>query len=214
MFKLTISKDTEKDMKLFGIKEYPFTFDTLKKAYRSKLLLVHPDKVDDSEKKEAEAMTNRVIAAFKKLKNISIDSGMEEDNSFNSTGDIFKDKLMETCKNCNGSGKIETFQDDQPCYDCGGYSDWLFGAVKGKGFINEPCAACNGTGLFTQKYTQKEVTCLRCKGRGYFRKQCKSCNGNGYIKEQAHFHECAKCKGTGKTKMKLYNPVIPEGAVL
>lgn len=215
MFTLSISNGTKKDMALFDITEYPFTYDDLKKKYRAMLKQCHPDKVPEDQKKEAEKKTFKVIETFKKLKNISVGNIVREE--VKTTGDIFEDKMISTCRVCKGSGTVETVARRVACKNCTnynkGYELFYFAPIKGKGFVYEECGACKGTGKFIQKHTKKEVKCLRCSGYGRTRHRCQHCMGKGYINITENV-KCSNCGGTGQIKCDPMNPVIPKGAVL
>jgi len=216
MFKLTISPETKKDMELFGITEYPFTYAQLKTAYRDKLKSCHPDKCNKNAEleKKAESITKKVIITYKKLVLISVEAPQIEKKGAKSTGDIFEDKMMEPCVECNGSGRKFFPEETGSCRSCTDYSSYSFGFQQGHGYHIKTCGSCNGSGKFTQRNTKKVVTCLACKGVGRIKIKCKSCNGTGAITTPSYSIECSNCNGFGKIKIKVYNPVIPQSAVL
>lgn len=90
------------------------------------------------------------------------------------------------CPNCNGPGIIEL-----KCKFCDN------GIYKGK----KKCTACHGTG------TWKTVRCNECN-RGHKGSHHLG-NRVGYILvEIPGYRACSHCKGRGKNKLELFNPVL------
>ena len=83
------------------------------------------------------------------------------------------------------------------------------------GYRTVKCNQCE-KGIFTL-INGRKVTCRRCKGKVFYKIKCRRCNGIGFLRvgeERVDLVNCTKCKGTGKVKLDLWNPVIPKGAVL
>ena len=209
---ITIGSRTKGFMKTLDIENYPFTESALKSAFRAKIKIHHEDKSDDS---NAKAKSQKIIKAYNELKNIALSDDKKFDGSkrnIERKEDLFD--LTEECYSCNGTGQKTNVQ-FRNCTHCDQKNSYitLFIFVKvGTGIKTVKCRACRGTGRFTLR-SGREVECKNCSGTGKYKFTCKYCNGVGQIKTVTKT-ECRDCEGTGRKELKLYNPVIPKGAVL
>ena len=203
--RITIGQNTEKNMQVLGIDQYPFDSMTLKKNYRDLLLINHPDK-SNGNKDKAKEVTIKILKAYKELKNLAIDVE-QKDLDIEVDEDMFS--LKETCKDCKGQGKIFHTERKMPC-PCSFTSRNFFLFLKTGS--DTTCKDCHGTGKFKQARSKRVVTCRRCKGKG--RIVCPLCHGIGYKSKPMGHITCSRCEGTGKIELKPFNPVIPKGGVL
>ena len=94
--RITIGQNTEKNMRILRIENYPFDSATLKKNYRDLLLINHPDK-SNGDRDKANEITIKIIKAYKELKYLAVDID-QKDLETEPDEDMFS--LIETCKNC------------------------------------------------------------------------------------------------------------------
>jgi hypothetical protein len=188
------SVNTYKHMKTLGLKKFPFSTDDLTSAFRNMVKKHHPD--TDNGNKE---MTRKVIEAKKALENLVV----ENVDTVKTEGEA-PEGLTETCNKCHGTCVEKSIGAlvEEECTSC------TNGKVKIK------CRFCSN-GRFKLKSGRK-VACKICAGTGTWRiVNCKECKGRGtktVVKDRVSM--CRKCKGHGKVKKKVFNPVIPEGAIL
>lgn len=83
------------------------------------------------------------------------------------------------------------------------------------------CRFCQGTGLFTQSHSGKEVPCRKCTGTGTYvhpfnTQRCTVCYGSGKGASDhvtnIYILKCYECRGTGE--IEVWNPVIPKGRLM
>lgn len=213
---ISIGDKTGNAMKVLGIAEYPFTVNELSTKFRNLVKENHPD-VNNST--EAKGKTQKIISSYSLLKNLAI-SGVSNNEQIKAQKDFDEDtdifNLYETCSRCDGKGKTRQWYPSVHCPACNfSYSSWFLDSIttKGKGYKTVKCNQCE-KGIFTL-INGRKVTCRRCKGKVFYKVKCRRCNGTGFLGEQTFkWSNCTECKGTGKVKLDLWNPVIPKGAVL
>lgn len=203
---ITIGKNTSKNMAIMGLTDYPFTEQQLKTQYRDLAKKWHPDL--NKEEKAAEEF-RKVNEAYSFLINLSMSAPENEMLVEVQDNDIFA--IYETCTHCQGRGWTLTTRTDfsKSYYEtiiCSGCSDKCKKCDNGVFTLRSgrkvPCKSCNGTGIFTFRRGFC-FSCFNARRLGYTR-----------------YHEveekitCGHCKGAGKTKLDLFNPVIPAGAIL
>lgn len=115
------------------------------------------------------------------------------------------------CPECDGNGyeSTEGFGSWKVCDRC----------ISGRVPRTFTCRPCKGTGKFTQKNSGRIVDCRVCKGTGVFHHptltmDCPICGGTATVRipgQNVSYHICWKCKGAGE--IKIFNPVIPKGAL-
>ncbi|MEA3295545.1 MAG: hypothetical protein U9Q27_00155 [Patescibacteria group bacterium] len=216
MFNITVGDKTKKSMKLLNIESFPFTESEIKSKFRKKIKSCHSDKV-----KGDDFLARKIIEAYSHIKHLAIGDNeiakkgkgilkAEQENE-----DMFD--FFDTCKQCNGKGKIIQHHeaDTELCNVCMSHSSFFSVRNCPTGKIKESCRACKGMGKFKQR-SGRIVTCYRCKGKGWIIKKCPKCKGKGLVHVKAHTTEniCLICGGTGRIKLNPFNPVIPKGAVL
>jgi hypothetical protein len=212
MFRIQISGNTQKYMDVMGIDSYPFTTKELQTLYRNLTKKHHPDICRDKNATEKMAEINKAYAYLKALATVDEYSAIKSNSLLKEDPDesIFSRKLYETCNECGGSGKLEYAGFSEKCDKCCN----IYNAMRGgrPGVVALLCKACDH-GEFTLKSGRK-VPCRKCNGTGYFKVTCNKCHGQPFYNHDSYKRDCPKCGGTGKVKMDLFNPVIPEGAVL
>lgn len=205
---ITIGDETRKAMTLLGIKDYPFSSKELRANYKQLLKQHHPDLNGNSAK--ATKKTQKVTSAYNKIKNLTIDIGMDnlskaKERFQKSEKDMFD--LWDDCKLCHGEGVLLTrVTNFSTCPNC-----------QGEGNVILVCRDCHGTGKFKQARSGQVVTCRKCKGSGVFRKvRCNMCNGEGKVRNglKQVQQPCHHCGGLGKVKVDPFNPVIRKAAVM
>ncbi len=214
--RVVIGKATEEAMGVLGLKQYPFTSKDLKNRFRSSAFLHHKDTGGNDEK------MRKVLESYKVLVHLSIDVEEEEVTPVEEVEanmfDLFESKK---CFDCGGTGKRTIYEDlsVQSCLKC-----------RGTGKTRLRCKFCKD-GKFTLR-NGRIVDCRACGGIGVFYPVCNSCGGDGYRRYKDYasrgisFAEarknnseeviCGSCKGKGtiRTKLSPFNPVIPKGAIL
>jgi len=195
---INIGGATRTYMQVLGIDSYPFTEEELKTKFKILVRRYHADTgINDKEK------TAEIIEAYQHLKNLTRDI-------FNNTSESLEEKendlfdLSDTCKTCKGTGSAfqKVYKGLQRCPSCDNGRKPL------------KCKFCDKGG-FTLRSGRK-VSCRVCSGSGIWKHvYCFDCNGIGvkFINIDAP-HKCPDCKGKGKVEVKVFNPVIPKGAVL
>ena len=190
------SKNTYDNMVVLGLKKYPFSAEELTTAFRA-LAKKHHSDTGDGDKK----MMREVIEAKKALENLVLENVDKVE-----TKGKAPEGLTETCTKCNGTcveKHIGTFVEEKctspECND---------------GKVTLKCRFCNN-GRFRLK-TGIKVACKACEGSGVWRVvNCRECKGKGVKTGRKDITSmCKKCNGHGKTKKTVFNPVIPEGAIL
>lgn len=198
-----------KYIKLFNLST-KFDDIELKKAYREKVILFHPDKkqnISEEEKKEFKEKTMLINIAYTYLKKYAIKKDIKKilsdklrEKFEKEEEDIFK--LYDICQRCKGNKTIQSIK----CED--------------KGYILVKCNKCN-QGKFTLR-NGKIVKCKACNGTTIFKLRCNHnisfldyyfaiSKGNSLIKKDII---CPNCNGRGKVERILYNPVIKKGIIL
>jgi DnaJ-class molecular chaperone len=219
MFTVRISQGTEKAMRLLGLESYPFTERQLRDAYWAKSKEFHS--------KDDEKM-RKINLAKEKLENLATPEGdksivKEEVNELLAEYmEANPFAIMETCNSCLGTGERSIDDTNRPlgkrvCPWCNGEKFQFF---------TKPCYTCEGTGKFS-KNRKDPVPCRVCRGTGIYKgikidrtfktpMLCNMCYGVGYDCEGYEQKKvmCPDCKGMGKKELKLFNPVIPNGAIL
>lgn len=204
------------------------TASELKKAYRQKAMLYHPDKNPGS--KESEDKFKEAAEAYEVLKEpekrglydrfgheglkgAGVGFGGFED-VFSSFGGIFDDFF--SFGGTRGGGGTGARQGADLRYDLEiAFKDAVFGKEMDiKLEKKETCSTCNSTGV---KPGTKPEDCSKCRGagkvtvaQGFFSitTTCPQCHGEGKIVKTP----CNKCRGTGAvTEPKTLNLKIPPG---
>lgn len=207
----------------------PFTGRELKKAFRAKSLIAHPDAGGTKgEFLELQDAYNVLLKFAQRLEGLP---EMTEDHyPMDVLGKGFSlSEAAKGCADCSGYGyKKYTRQSgdlvEAECPSCGGL-----------GAFSYPCKRCGGTGKFKDPRTGKAIgDCDGCRGTGRFvpapkegtwyfnelkdgRKGywCKECGGDGVVmvsadeNERYYYLRCDTCKGIGE--IKIFNPVLPRG---
>ena len=90
-------------------------------------------------------------------------------SKYNTTGKL---------SNCCGEDAGQ-YEDQGICPSCKEHCDWVVECEKceGKGYTNEYCLACNGSGEGCADGTR----CSACKGSGNCQEQCDDCDGTGEL---------------------------------
>lgn len=209
---ITIGEKTRENMNVLGIKDYPFTETELKSCFRALIKEEHSDISSDKNSKEK---SQKIISAYNELKNLAtIEKKINGDHVVvkRDVEDLFD--FSQPCSSCQGMGyHIQHQHKHCSCDISRSWSPYSFMVSTHRtGYKTLKCFPCNGTGKFKLK-SGREVECLKCKGEGKFRVKCKFCKGMGYLLEEIKV-ECGTCEGTGRVELKVYNPVIPKGAIL
>jgi len=209
--------------KILGVKKTD-SIDTIKKSYKKLALKYHPDKAEDSGKKDAEDKFKEINEAYATLsdegKKKQYDAGGGNSQfrqrgggqRHQGFGDIFGDIF-------GGGG----FGEDVPDLDLHyrlviDFMEAVFGVEKEISIKKDvPCKKCDGTGSKDGKFD----TCKKCNGRGRIEMiqqtpwgamrravECDGCDGEGKIAK----NKCSHCNGSGivnsREKVKVK---IPEG---
>jgi len=200
---------------VLGIKKTA-TQDEIKKAYRSKALKYHPDRVAEDKKKEAEERFKEVSEAYEILSDAQKKSTYDQfghegiSNAFKGGGFSWSDFThFEDLRDIfGGFGLDEIFSG----FGVGGD---FFGGRRGQG------GARRGADLqYTLEVPFKEAafgaeksitierydTCEVCSGTGAKpgskKKKCKTCNGMGQVNRSSGFFSilttCDTCRGEGE----------------
>jgi DnaJ-class molecular chaperone len=193
-----IGDSTKKYMSILEIKEYPFTYETLKTNYRKLLLKNHPD-----HNKNGKEKTIKIIKAYNIIKNLSINIDINGQRKIIEKAEKDMFDFTELCVNCNGKGYNLKATYNAHCPVCNNHYFFV-------SFTQGQCRSCHGTGKFKQVRSKRIVICRDCKGTG----KCFKCNGEGFIDPKSIKENCFRCNGTGKIKLNPFNPVIPKGAIL
>lgn len=184
---ITIGQNTEKQMKILGIENYPFSASMLKQNFRNLIQINHPDKKGGSKEK-----AQNIIDAYNNLKNLALNDITEKDKNNAETiiaeqeRDIFA--VLDTCPNCKGIGEIISDWIQNKCVNCYSVEQRLF-------FTNK-----NRSSILLFSFNRNWLSTSSCKDRKCPAKTSKKI--------------CPKCKGTGKIEIKPFNPVIRKGAVM
>jgi len=211
--RITIGNNTRRFMSILQLDSYPFTDKDLKQNFRTLIKTHHEDKNKSPNAKE---MSQKIIEAYNALKNLAVSELTESDKEDayrkfeESLEDMFKGKLWETCKECNGARKIKRPK-----------SKWISCPLcHGSRVVYPRCPDCHGSGKFTTARTKRVVECRRCKGFGFdFNRRpslCPKCGGMGMIIKQVgeDWVSCMHCAGLGRKEIRPFNPAIKTGAVL
>ncbi|MCB9771414.1 MAG: molecular chaperone DnaJ [Candidatus Omnitrophica bacterium] len=200
---------------------------TVKKAYRSLALKFHPDRVQESGKKEAEEKFKEISEAYGVLSDpqkrqmydqyghSGIDQRYTAEDIFKGAdfssifgesglGDILGDFFGEAMGGGGGrSSRARRGRDIQ--YEVEITLEEAYSGIKKKIKVprHEQCTTCSGSGA---KPGTKPKTCSTCKGQGqvimsngFFRmaQTCSACGGQGKIITEY----CPECKGQGVVKV-------------
>ena len=97
----------------------------------------------------------------------------------------------ETCKSCEGSGKVH-YTEISPCRFC-----------DGKGYDISRCPQCKGRGEIRIQDGQGGYKTVPCNNSGcddgFINKRCGACGGRGEERCEIS-RDCRTCDGTGKVK--------------
>jgi DnaJ-class molecular chaperone len=193
MFYFSEGMAIEHLMVQFGLSA-PVAFDDVKKVYRSKSKLLHPDLGGPEE--EFKALCN----AFDELKKL-----------YQAGSRLFDAEPMDE----KGSGKLE--RPAMPRVTVDGIPLCELGLGLGPTINGTDCTGCGRLGY---KVIEERglVTCPSCNGQGvylhpmYGQRQCSTCDGHGrvnYKYAKVYVLRCSECRGTGEKR--IYNPVLPKG---
>ena len=182
--------------------------DTIKKAYRKKAMLHHPDKNPNN--KEAEETFKKISEAYEILsdpnKKQQYDNGSMQGNFFTNANDVFSSFFgnrgfpfgFNNQQEFRQSPRIQV--DTKSVYRAS-LKDIIIGSTihiglkkqkacsKCYGFgqkdKNEKCPTCNGTGMRTTSMGNIVMSspCPFCFGMGKKMEKCSDCNGAGYSTE-------------------------------
>lgn len=200
----------------------PFSIGDLKKAHRKISRELHPDLGGDTEKfKEMQEAYDFLLEL--QGKSFGIFQETEIDGVIEQTVDgiILSDLGLGLGPTTNGK--------DCPRCDHRGYTvrygrKWTvceYCDDYGLAPREFPCHACNGTGKFTQRRSEKTVDCRKCNGTGvfkhpYLKMRCPRCRGDktiwGKDSNSPIYEVCYECKGKGE--IEIWNPVLPKGALV
>ncbi len=198
----------------------------IKKAYRSLALKHHPDRVQESEKKEAEEKFKEISEAYGVLSDpqkrqmydqhghSGIDQQYTADDIFRGAdfssifgeaglGDILGDLFGSSMGSAGRSTRARRGHDIQ--YELEVSLEEAYAGVKKKIKVprHEQCKTCDGSGA---KPGTKMKTCTTCKGQGqvvmsngFFRmaQTCSTCGGQGKMITE----HCPECHGQGMVKV-------------
>jgi len=214
---ITIGNRTKEEMKVLGLKEYPFTVKELSDSFRNLIKEHHPDKNNGNP--ESEEISKKIINAYSWLKNLAMKPVTDEQREeaikiFEEDEDLFS--LWENCPDCGGKGYNIRKWDDN-CPDCNPNlfsMERLFHPRKNTylGKKRVKCRECHH-GIFLLR-NGREVTCRRCNGLTFFFITCFKCKGTGFLSQTEEQIRCFTCHGKGKIKLNPFNPVIRKGSVL
>ena len=215
-FQQYISEETQEDMKILNICEYPFSDEFLKAQYRKMAFKFHPDVSSDETKKEM----IKVNLSYTRLRKVVQEFAPHE--AVGKTGLTKRDMFdfSEPCARCEAKGyTLRTIPRIEPCPDCQPTYSWVqilrsfsFGSSgRGLGYHFATCPNCQGSG---KKYSN--TFCIRCDGTGKVKKVCKTCNGKGVLRHEETIlkESCIVCHGVGRIEIHPFNPVIRKGAIL
>ena len=97
----------------------------------------------------------------------------------------------ETCKSCDGSGKVH-YIEISPCRFC-----------DGKGYDVSRCPQCKGSGEIRVQDGRGGYKTVPCNYSGcdvgFIKKRCSACNGTGDERIEVT-RICSSCKGKGEVK--------------
>lgn len=193
----------------------PVSLTEFKRAYRSAVKSLHPDnkRTGDSEAfikiQQAYELLSVTPEAFEGAPPSSIMTadGTPLSELGKGLGPTTNGRI---CPDCEGNGyeTLEGFGSWKVCENC----------IGGRVPRVYPCRPCKGTGKFTQEKSGRVVDCRVCKGTGLFRHpritmNCPVCDGTATVKTPGNvvYNICWRCKGAGEVK--IFNPVIPKGAL-
>ena len=180
---------------ILGVSENA-TQDEIKKAFRNKSKVMHPDKGGNEEdfKKINEAYDTigdqNKRAQYDQQKNNPFGGGFGGDNPFDIFSQMFgnfggqqqrkaPDKIVDL-----NIGVVDSFLGKQ--MDVNYTRKTSCNPCNGSGGDKETCNVCNGQGSITQRVGNSffsnivRTPCGKCQGRGYtFKNICQSCHGDG-----------------------------------
>lgn len=200
----------------------PVSIGDLKKAHRKVSRELHPDLGGDEEKfKKMQSAYDFLLelqgGSFGVFKEVEIDGVIER-----TVEEILLSELGlglgpttngKDCPRCNHRGYTVRYGRKWTVCD---YCD-----ERGYAPREFSCHACNGTGKFTQRRSERVVDCRKCDGTGIFKHprlkgRCPKCEGTKTIwgnDENSPIYEvCEKCKGKGE--IEIWNPVISKGVLV
>lgn len=208
----------------------PVAFDDVKKQYRQKARLLHPDAGGSEEAFKA------LSGAFDELKQLyQIGSWLFDAEPLPETDENGEHRpppmpretvdgipLSELglglgpttngrdCSECDHRGyNIYREHGRAPCKTCGG---------SGRKPREYFCRSCGGSGRFRQRRSGRVVDCYTCQGSGRFKHPhqkdlCDQCFGSGQAESDVvakiYATVCTPCKGKGEQE--IWNPVLPKG---
>jgi DnaJ-class molecular chaperone len=208
----------------------PVAFDDVKKKFRQKSKLLHPDV--GGEEEAFKALSN----AFDDLKKLyeagsrifDAEPAEEVPEGETKPPSMPRETVDGTALSELGLGLGPT-TNGRECFHCKqrGYTitkEYGKGPCRScSGTGGEPrefsCRPCRGSGRVRQARTGEEVSCRLCFGTGKFKhpllKDCVHCYGTGESRTGAervkriYALKCYDCKGTGE--IQVLNPVLPKG---
>lgn len=169
----------------------PVAFEDVKKVYRKKSKLLHPDAGGSEEEFKA------FSGAFDSLKQL-----------YQTGSRLFDAELL---------GDGEFVRPTMPRVTVDGIPLCELGLGLGPTTNGTDCTRCERRG-YSIVEERGQATCPSCDGLGMYmhpehgRRQCSTCLGWGrviYKVARIHVLKCAECRGTGE--IRIYNPVIPKG---
>lgn len=216
-----------------------FTAVELKKAFRARSFICHPDAGGSSEEFHKLQEAYRTLEPWAKAEEGIKEQATVDGTALSELGQGYPlTESARPCEDCDGHGYREMHEPsghiEAECDVCGG-----------TGLVRHPCNRCGGTGQYKNPKTGKVAgECYNCKGSGWFypyRKKrlgrrtfetfwsafhvkyipgttkigqnCKECLGTGTREvptgERTFYVRCSTCGGVGEVKM--WNPVLPRG---
>ena len=208
--------------KHFGL-VLPVEFIILKKAYRDTSRKLHPDVEGGNEE-----LFKEMYSAYEYLASLQRCPGVfTTDADGESSAPTTTVEGIPLSELGLGLGPTTNGRDCESCnhngYTTGhGYHYVICQECDERGMMPRkfPCHACDGSGKFTQRRSERVVDCKRCNGTGQYKHQfltvpCSYCYGSKTIRvektDSIYYNRCWKCNGTGE--IMIFNPVLPKGAL-
>ena len=214
---LVLSAKQAKD--IFDL-DWPFTIDSLTKAYRRSLLENHPDKGGSNEEtKEILAAYNDLVdyaTSSQEIKNPVTDEGVPLLSYGRGLGPTTNGIFCGDCGNGNSIGQgYVTYTTEVRITGTGRPCDCIEGFRRE--IIKSPCNRC-----IKGKYklrSDQEVDCWGCEGTGIYKHigrrlvPCGLCifNTRYEYKSETRYRVCSPCKGIGE--IPIFNAVLQKGAL-